>query len=257
MERINLSKRISLHIKPRSIFNYIISFKLYFALTAVFISVASLSLAQLQLNFGGSGYGYALNKDELNYDPYGEYGTEYQTSQYLNLGVCYMLNERNYFGIEASAQQSIFDGYSINMSVGMDPMIPLRPEYTAYNYSRRFGLRYTRIFLPNKKIRPILSVSVQQSKEYKWVEKGDQITYIETDNGIELKREQYSEVYKMNSNNLYLDFRIGAAYHFSDHFSLSLALEFSSASTIIWRSMFNQGVEKYEMALPFTVHYQF
>lgn len=256
MKTNNLFYKIIHSFVSISLYTSIKNFKPYFALTALFISVASLSLAQFQINIGGSGYGYALNKEELVFDGF-EFGTEYQTSQYLSLGTGFMLNERNYFGIEASVQQSILDGYSLNPGSFTEVMTPYNERYTANIYSYRFGLRYSRVFLPSEKFRPILSFSVQSLKESKWVEKGEYRVNNMIDNKLISKIEQYRAEYLLYDYSLYFDFRIGAAYHFNEHFSFSVALEFSSGTTAIWKGYNSYGAKKYEIALPLTIHYQF
>lgn len=216
--------------------------------------------AQVQINLGASGYGYAVNKDELYFDPFGEYSSYYKTSKYVSLGVGFLHNQRNYIGLETSLQQSIFEGSSHNPFPDYEPTEweERYSKYTSNNYSMRFGFRYTHIFFPSNRFSPIVSASLQFLKEFSWIEKGETKYFMATANGIDSKVESYRREYPKHIFGLSYDLRAGGTFSFNDHFSISLALEISSGLTTLWRTEVGKGpLRKYELAIPLTLHYQF
>lgn len=234
------------------------SFKICFYLAVFLLIFPSNVKSQLNVNITGSGYGIALNKDDIYYNPYGEYSNNYETSRFISLGIGYLVDENNLFSFESSFQQSMLKGRSFNpfpMSGVPDEWEWSSSEFTAYVYSVRAGLRYTRFFLTEYKIKPFISASYQLQKGYKRIEKGESRYLLQSQNIA--KNEAFEEEYKLNLSKLHGDLRVGATYNFNEHFSLSLAVEISTQMISVWRYDTNAPVRKFEVAFPVSIHYLF
>lgn len=238
--------------------NNIYSFKRCFILTIFFLSFTTIVAGQLNVNITGSGYGLALNKDDVYYDPYGEYSNYYETSSYISLGVGYLFDEKNLLSLESSFQQSSFNGSSYNpfpISGNPEEWEWSSSEFTAYNYNIRAGVRYTRFFLADKKVRPFLSASIQLQNGFKRIEKGESRYLLQSENIA--KNEEFEDEYKLSLSTPYADLRIGASYYFNENFSVSIAFELSTEKISVWRYETNVPVRKFELALPVSIHYLF
>lgn len=235
-----------------------LSFQLIFILISFLFSFVSTVKSQLNINITGSGYGFALNKDDIYYDPFGEYSNYYETSNYMSIGIGYLYEDKSLISFESSFRQSILDGSTHNpfpMSGDPEEWELNSSEFKAYNYKISAGLRYTHFFMVEQKIRLFLSTSIQLQNGYKRIEKGEKRYLLQSQNIA--KNEAFEEEYKLSISNLYGDFRLGASYYFNEHFSVSLAAELSTGMVSVWRYETNAPVRKFELAFPVSVHYSF
>jgi hypothetical protein len=231
----------------------------------LFLNLMSVN-SQIQINFAGSAYGFALNKEALEYDKsylgdLDQQYNQYNTSKYLSLGLGYLFKEQIYLGGEIAYNKSLISG---TQGVGPEEMYNLEWHVQSISWngeinSWRFGIRSEYNFFKDKIVSPYISFSGSITNDVLWKEKGTE-TYNKW--GGDPYNVEYEQSKGLNTQSLGYDFRVGVNFRILKDFFISCAVEFSGNKIYTKKKEIysNYPIEqrrKLELAVPITLRYQF
>lgn len=258
MKKTTSIKGITQIFNNRNFIKLAKNYLIYFAFTAIYIFYSTTGISQIQINTGGSAYGYMLNKDKTVNDNSGNnesYKTfNYNGSKYFSIGLGYKNDKNFYFGIESSLHKYTLEHANEYYYTNPDYWTPQQNNYTSSIYSYRIGIECAYNFMPDKKLRPVISIAAHSANEFHSYTEGVDIYT----RGDEIKKEPFSEDSKTSTSAFYFNFRLGGSYHINEHFAVSMALELSAGlSSFTEYYSYVETPTRYELAIPISLHYNF